>query len=125
VLTSSYCCMRSGVDAADWIVILTAEESCRDRSRRCPGAHGKIETGDWNARAKWKLFRPCRGIGERRATAIYSTPLTRAAEINALLAKEPPASEIHPRETSLEQYFLDVTGEPRRDDGITRGFPEA
>jgi ABC-2 type transport system ATP-binding protein len=41
-----------------------------------------------------------------------SAPLTRAAEINALLAREELfASEIHPRETSLEQYFLDVTGD--------------
>lgn len=41
-----------------------------------------------------------------------SAPLPRAAEINALLAHEELfASEIHPRETSLEQYFLDVTGD--------------
>jgi ABC-2 type transport system ATP-binding protein len=41
-----------------------------------------------------------------------SAPLARAAEINALLAREELfASEIHPRERSLEQYFLDVTGD--------------
>ena len=39
-----------------------------------------------------------------------SAPLARSAEINALLAQEGLyASELHPRETSLEQYFLDVT----------------
>jgi ABC-2 type transport system ATP-binding protein len=44
-----------------------------------------------------------------------SAPLARAAEINALLAREELfASEIHPRETSLEQYFLDVTGDQAR-----------
>lgn len=41
-----------------------------------------------------------------------SAPLPRSAEVNALLAREELfASEIHPRETSLEQYFLDVTGD--------------
>jgi ABC-2 type transport system ATP-binding protein len=44
-----------------------------------------------------------------------AAPLARAAEINALLAREELfASEIHPRETSLEQYFLDVTGDQAR-----------
>lgn len=41
-----------------------------------------------------------------------AAPPTRSAEINALLARDGLyASEIHPKETSLEQYFLDVTGE--------------
>lgn len=41
-----------------------------------------------------------------------SAPLTRAAEINAILARQELfASELHPHETSLEQYFLDVTGD--------------
>jgi ABC-2 type transport system ATP-binding protein len=44
-----------------------------------------------------------------------SAPLPRAAQINALLAREELfASEIRPRETSLEQYFLDVTGDEAR-----------
>jgi ABC-2 type transport system ATP-binding protein len=44
-----------------------------------------------------------------------TAPLPRAAEINAVLAREELfASEIHPRETSLEQYFLDVTGDTIR-----------
>ncbi|HEX8917338.1 MAG TPA: ABC transporter ATP-binding protein [Chloroflexota bacterium] len=45
---------------------------------------------------------------------IVAAPLDRAAEVNALLARhELFASGIRPRERSLEQYFLDVTGDEK------------
>ncbi len=45
---------------------------------------------------------------------LVSAPLTRTADLNRILAEQGLyASELRPREQSLEQYFLDVTGESR------------
>jgi ABC-2 type transport system ATP-binding protein len=79
------------------------------------GAHGKIEIRIERAGEAEAILAPVawiESVTREGDLLTVSAPLTRAAEINALLAREELfASEIHPRETSLEQYFLDVTGE--------------
>jgi hypothetical protein len=45
---------------------------------------------------------------------IVQAPETRASDITRVLAEHGIyLSRLQPREQSLEQYFLDVTGEPR------------
>jgi ABC-type multidrug transport system ATPase subunit len=82
------------------------------------GAHGKIEIRIERAGEAEAILAPVpwiENVAREGELLTVSAPLTRAAEINALLARQELfASEIHPRETSLEQYFLDVTGEAPR-----------
>jgi ABC-type multidrug transport system ATPase subunit len=79
------------------------------------GAQGKIEIRIERAGEAEALLAPVpwiESVTRDGDLLTVSAPLTRAAEINAILGRaELFASDIHPRETSLEQYFLDVTGD--------------
>ena len=100
----------------DRIVILNRGRiAVQGRVSTLLGAHGKIEIRIERAGEAEAILAPVpwiESVTREGDLLTVSAPLTRAAEINALLAREELfASEIHPRETSLEQYFLDVTGE--------------
>ncbi|HEX6510084.1 MAG TPA: ABC transporter ATP-binding protein [Chloroflexota bacterium] len=80
------------------------------------GGHGKIEIRIDRAGEAQAILTPVPWITDVNRDGdrlLVAAPLERSAEVNAILAsQELYASEIHPEEQSLEQYFLDVTGEP-------------
>ena len=50
---------------------------------------------------------------KNQALLLIDAPIVRSAEINALLARQNLfAAELHPHEGSLEEVFLQLTGQP-------------
>ena len=50
---------------------------------------------------------------QNQSLLLVDAPIVRSSEINALLARQNLfAAEIHPREGSLEEVFLQLTGQP-------------